>query len=1139
MSKIMSVIQDRVLLSDGGLGTQVFLKKPAVEDYGGAEYEGCIDLLSERRPDWIKEIHATYFDAGSDSVETNTFGANPLVLSEYGLADKAESLNIQSAQLAREVARSYDSPRFVLGSVGPGTKLVTLGHVDHQTLFQSYLVQMRGLLKGSVDAILIETCQDLGQMKIAVRAAKTAMAELKTKAPIWVQATMESSGTLLAGSDLQSVLVSLEAVGIDVLGLNCSSGPDEMARHLEILSEQSPLPISCLPNAGLPINENGNLVYAMTPEIFAEKVENLTKRFGLSIVGGCCGTTPGHIRALSARVGNLPAPRRNPRLERGAASLYQTVPYRQEPKPLIIGERTNANGSKKFRDLLALEDWDSLVGIAREQQSEGAHRLDVCVAFTGRDEARDMEQFLSRLVTRITMPLMIDSTEVSVIETALQTAPGKCLVNSINFEDGEARARQILDLCKQYGAAVLALTIDEQGMAKTLERKKAVTERFFNLVVGEYSFHPSDLIIDPLTFTLASGDEEFRNSAKVTLEAIKEIKQRWPEVLTSLGVSNVSFGLSPAARRLLNALMLYHAVRAGLDMAIFNAGKVIPIARIDADSRKLFEDLIFDNRGTDYDPLKLIVTQFAGKKEAATISLREGMDIETRLKHDIINGERGFIIEDIDKALAADLRPQHLINNVLLEGMKIVGKRFGAGEMQLPFVLESAETMKAAIKRLAPHMAQDGAKAKGRMILATVVGDVHDIGKNLVEIILSNNGFEVENLGVKQPIEDILNALEARPADAIGLSGLLVKSTVVMKENLAHMRQRGYHVPVILGGAALTRDFVETACRNEYQCDAVFYAEDAFDGLKHMENIVSGAMGETAQTLNAPSVISGQDKQTYDEPPAELTNEGQSAWVTRQQIVPEPPFWGVKDIIPPISEVLSLINDAALMQSRWAFKKGALTDEQFKAVMGEKAEPLLAMWKERAVNENLFAPRARYGYFPAQAMGSLLNVFSEDRSEVIAVFDFPRQSSGKRLALSDFFNPPSRGFDLLPLQIVTLGHEVQTKTADLYRENRYSDYLYLHGLAAEFTESCAKWLFMRIKTELGVTGGQRYSFGYPACPDLAGNGAILSLLEGDSLGVSITGSLQLEPVFTTCALVAWHPQAAHFIVGHPDFNTLF
>jgi 5-methyltetrahydrofolate--homocysteine methyltransferase len=1155
MSRLMQTIEDRVVLLDGGFGTQIFLKTPSADDFGGQGHEGCVDFLSERRPEWIKEIHAAYLDAGSDAVETNTFGANPLVLSEFGLEGKAEGLNTLSAKLARDVASSYAVPRFVIGSVGPGTKLVTLGHVGHGTLFQSYLVQMRGLIKGGVDAILIETCQDLGQMKIAVRAAKAAMAELRATVPIWAQATIETSGNLLVGSDLHSVLVSLEAMGIDALGMNCGTGPDEMSRHLGLLAEQSPLPISCLPNAGLPVNKNGELVYPMAPETFAEKVEGMAKRFGVSIVGGCCGTTPSHIRALKPKIESLSAPRRHPRLERHTASLYHAVSMHQEPRPLIIGERTNANGSKKFRDLLARDDWDGLIGVAKEQQREGAHILDVCVAYVGRCETDDMGQFLARLVTQITMPLMIDSTDAGAIEKALEVAPGKCIVNSINLEEGEAKARQILALCKRYGASVLALTIDEQGMAKTMERKAAIAERLYGLVVGECKFHPSDLIIDPLTFTLASGDDEYRGSALATLEAIKAIKERCPDALTSLGVSNVSFGLSPAARLLLNALMLYHAVQAGLDMAIFNASKVTPVSRIDAGARDLFEDLIFDRRRPDYDPLKLIVTEYADKKATearAPHGRRSDMDIEERLRQDIIDGERGLIADDIDLAIEKNIDPLHLINDVLLSGMQTVGERFGAGEMQLPFVLESAEAMKVAVARLEPHMPKGLHKTKGRLLLATVKGDVHDIGKNLVEIIMSNNGFEVENLGIKQPIEDILGAYQARPADAIGLSGLLVKSTVAMKEYLGHMHRLGHRVPVILGGAALTKDYVETACREEYQCDAVYYAADAFDGLRHMEDIMSSAAGATragagaalgtalgtaldaaldAALDTALDTALGTGKaegHEDDKPRRDLTEEGQSSWVSRECAPPVPHFWGAAELAPPIEEALALMGNASVLQSRWAFKKGRMSDDQYQAVMHEKAGPLLDYWKTRIVAEKLLAPKAAYGYFPAVAHGDSLDVYDTKRSEILAAFAFPRQASGRRLAISDFFCPASKGFDVLALQLVTLGPEIQAAIANLYAENRYSDYFYLHGLAAELTECCAKWLHARIRGELKIASGQRFSFGYPACPDLGGNAAILKLLGGVELGVSLTETMQLVPEFTTCAMVAWHPQAAHF-----------
>jgi len=838
MTTLDALLRDKVLLLDGGMGTQIFARQPTVEDYGSAALEGCVDLLTERRPQWIREIHESYFRAGADAVETNTFGANPLVLADFGLAAKAFELNVQAAALAKEVARSFDRPRFVIGSVGPGTKLITLGHVSYGDLLASYRIQMDGLLEGGADAILIETCQDLGQIKVAVRAAREAMAARRQKVPLWVQATVETTGTLLVGSDISAVLTSLEPLGIDVLGLNCATGPDEMHAHLQTLSEASPFHLSCLPNAGLPMNVNGQVVYPLDPARFAPKVLHAATEFGIAILGGCCGTTPDHIRALAAGVEKLNAPQRAPKLERSAASLYQSVALRQEPAPLIVGERTNANGSKKFRDLLAAEDWDGMIALAKEQQREGAHLLDLCVAYVGRDEVRDADELLSRLISQITLPLMIDSTESPVIEKALQRSPGKCVINSINFEDGEAKPRQILELCKTYGAAVVALTIDERGMAKSREQKLAIAKRLYALAVAEYGLDPGDLIIDPLTFTLGSGDEEFRGSAVETLEALKLIKAELPGVMTILGVSNVSFGLNPASRHVLNALMLYHGVRHGLDMAIFNASKVIPVAKIDPEDRRIVEDLIFNRRAEGYDPLKSVLARFSDRKAAVVEEHRADLPVLERLRRGILDGEKQAILADVDEALQ-DHDPLQLINEVLLGAMKVVGERFGAGEMQLPFVLESAEAMKAAIRRIEPQLPKESNYQKGRILLATVKGDVHDIGKNLVDIILSNNGFEVRNLGIKQPIEAILKELAVWPADAIGLSGLLVKSTVIMKENLHFMEGQALKVPVILGGAALTRDYVEGDCRRAYS-GAVLYAEDAFEGLRHMQALVAG-----------------------------------------------------------------------------------------------------------------------------------------------------------------------------------------------------------------------------------------------------------------------------------------------------------
>ncbi len=1140
MTTLDSLLRDKVLLLDGGMGTQIFARKPTMDDYGSAALEGCVDLLTERRPQWIREIHESYFKAGADAVETNTFGANPLVLGDFGLSEKAYSLNVQAASIAKEVARSFDRPRFVIGSVGPGTKLITLGHVSYVELLASYRVQMDGLLDGGADAILIETCQDLGQIKVAVRAAREAMAAKQRRVPLWVQATVETTGTLLVGSDISAVLTSVEPLGIDVLGLNCGTGPDEMHQHLQTLSEASPFRISCLPNAGLPENRGGQVVYPLPPELFVQKVLHAASEFGIAILGGCCGTTPDHIRALAPGVEKLNPPKRTPKLERSAASLYQSVTLRQEPAPLIVGERTNANGSKKFRDLLAAEDWDGMITLAKEQQREGAHLLDLCVAYVGRDEVRDADELLSRLISQITLPLMIDSTEFPVIERALQRSPGKCVINSINFEDGEAKARAILDLCKTYGAAVVALTIDERGMAKSREQKLEVAKRLYTLAVGEYGLDPGDLILDPLTFTLGSGDEEFRGSAIETLEALKLIKAELPGVMTILGVSNVSFGLNPATRHILNALMLYHGVKFGLDMAIFNASKVIPVAKIDPDDRKIVEDLLFDRRAEGYDPLKALMARFSDRKAAVVDDHRADLPVLERLHHGILDGEKQAILADVDEALK-DHDPLKLINEVLLSAMKVVGERFGAGEMQLPFVLESAEAMKAAIKRIEPHLPKESNYQKGRILLATVKGDVHDIGKNLVDIILSNNGFEVKNLGIKQPIEAILKELEAWPAEAIGLSGLLVKSTVIMKENLHFMDSLDLKVPVILGGAALTRDYVEGDCRRSY-AGSVYYAEDAFEGLRHMQALVAGA---TEVPAPAPAAsVAGDIKILHRGAAAvPLTEHGQSSWVRHDAPTPPPPFWGIRELADSPVDLFEYLDEFALIRNRWGFSQGAQSDEAFSAVLRDKAEPQLAYWRDRLAKDPLFQPKARYGYFPVRAEGDSLRVFDPaDTTRTLALLTLPRQTSGRRLCISDFFRTDET--DVLALQLVTLGQAAADHAAKLYREDGYADYFAFHGLATELTEAHAERLHARIRKELGIAAkdlpgralfaqgyqGSRYSYGYPACPDLEGNGPILDLLRGAEIGVTLSEGHQMDPEYSTSALVAWHPQARYFSI---------
>ena len=1162
--------RERIVILDGAMGTQIQDLDPGPEDFGGSDLDGCNELLSATRPEWIKTIHAKYLDVGADAVETNTFGATPHVLAEYGIPEKAYELNRVSAALAREVCDSYDRPTYVVGSIGPGTKLVTLGQISYDTMLLSYMTQVEGLIDGGTDVLLVETSQDIQQIKIAVRACIDVMRKKRVKLPIMAQVTVELTGTLLVGTDVQAALTILEMFPVGSLGLNCATGPDEMRSHLQFLSETAPFLLSCLPNAGLPENVKGKTVYPLGPKPFAEKVAELVRTYGVNIVGGCCGTTPAHIKALSEMLSDRKLTKRTPKYDNAVASLYSSVPIDLDIRPLFVGERTNANGSKLFKEKLAADDYDSLVQIAKGQLKEGAHVLDCCTAFVSRDEVKDMSEFLSRVVTQVNIPIMIDSTEVPVMEASLKIVPGKAIVNSINLEDGEARAREVLELCRTFGASVVALTIDEDGMAKTREKKLEIAKRIYAIANGEYGLKPADIIFDPLTFTLGSGDEEFRKSAVETLEAIRMIKQELPGVKTILGLSNVSFGLNPWPRRFLNSMMLYHAVEYGLDMAISNASKIMPLFKMSEDERKLFDDLIFDRRAEGYDPLKGILAKFSDKKAVARdVSAARLLPVSERLALHIIDGEKIEIIPALKEAVKEGHKPLDIINNFLLAGMKVVGEKFGAGEMQLPFVLESAEAMKTAVAFLEPMMEKGGTDSRrGRILLATVKGDVHDIGKNLVDIILSNNGFEVVNLGIKQPIDAILEKYSELKPNVIGLSGLLVKSTVIMRTDLQEMEHRQLDVPVILGGAALTRKYVEEDCQAVYR-GKVFYAEDAFEGLRLMAMISSsktkeeleeaikaaaklkatapGAVNITESTTGSASTAPRVLSVKRSENALALTDSGQSSWVKRLKSPPVPPFWGTKIIEAKPSDLYSWLDEFALVRTRWQFAKGEMSDEAFKEILEEKARPLLNSWKTRAEKEGLLAPSAIYGYFSCNSVGNKLVVYADPKSsEVLTEFEFPRQKSGRQLALGDFFAPIESGFrDVLPMQVVTMGSVASDFSANLYAKNQYSDYFYFHGLSTEMAEAYAEFLHARIRKELGVHSrdsrnmrqlfsqgyqGSRYSFGYPACPEVEDNRQLFQCLQPERIGVTLTESCQMVPEQSTCALVAWHPQARYFSV---------
>lgn len=1143
------------MLLDGGMGTQLQIRNPTPDDFGGAAFDGCNELLCETRPQWIKDIHAAYIDAGADGIETNTFGANEIVLAEFGIPEQAYDLNVKAAQLAREVCASYTRrPTYVIGSIGPGTKLITLGHVDYETMLRSYRVQTLGLIDGGADVLLIETAQDIQQVKIAIRACREAMLERRVELPVMVQVTVELTGSLLVGTDIQAALATLEMFPVASIGLNCATGPDEMRHHLQYLSQAAPFLLSCLPNAGLPENIRGETVYPLGPQLFADKVAELTRSFGVNIVGGCCGTTPEHIRALSTALQDRSLTPRTPTYENAVASLYSAQALDVDVRPLYVGERTNANGSKLFREKLKENDYDGLVQIAKGQLKEGAHILDCCTAYVSRDEVADMREFLQRAVTQVNIPIMIDSTEVRVIEESLKIVPGKAVVNSINLEDGEDRAREILRLCQIYGAAVVALTIDEDGMAKTRDKKLAIAKRIYDIAHGEFGLKPSDIIFDPLTFTLGSGDIEFRDSAIETLEAIKLIKEKLPGVKTILGLSNVSFGLNPLPRKLLNSIMLFHAVECGLDLAILNASKILPVFKIPADEKKLFEDLIFNRVTEDYDPLKAILEKFTGAKSSRRDAQSDAEDtpIPQRLANHIIDGDKLGIVPTLDLALK-EYKPLDIINNFLLEGMRVVGEKFGSGEMQLPFVLESAEAMKTAVAHLEPFMDKnDAGQKKGKILLATVKGDVHDIGKNLVDIILTNNGFEVINIGIKQPVEAILQKYHEVKPDAIGLSGLLVKSTAIMRSDLEEMTHRNVDIPVILGGAALTRQFVEEDCQASYK-GKVYYAADAFEGLRIMGQI-TGSIAEAPKPRETTTATVSVEK---DQRPrvrsvrrgstaTELTPSGQSSWVRRPAQIPKPPFFGIKTLETPLATLLPYLDEFALIRTRWQFAKGGQTDAQFNDILNDKARPLLNSWRARSERESLLQPAAVYGYFTCAAEGNLLHVFEDpESSKIITTFDFPRQKSGRRLCISDFFAPMQSGQrDVIAMQVVTMGAAASRFANNLYARNEYSDYFYFHGLATEMAEAYAEWLHARIRKELLIHSrdaknmrqlfsqgyqGSRYSFGYPACPDLENNAKLFSCLDAtNQIKVHLTESFQMVPEQSTCAIVAWHPQARYF-----------
>ncbi|MZE81293.1 methionine synthase [Streptomyces xinghaiensis] len=1153
VSALREALATRVVVADGAMGTMLQAQEPSLEDF--EQLEGCNEILNVTRPDIVRSVHDAYFAVGVDCVETNTFGANHAALAEYDIAGRIFELSEAGVRIARESADAFTAgdgrPRWVLGSMGPGTKLPTLGHVRYGVLRDAYQRNAEGMIAGGADALLVETTQDLLQTKAAVLGAKRALRETGTDLPVIVSVTVETTGTMLLGSEIGAALTALEPLGIDMIGLNCATGPAEMSEHLRHLARHARVPLSCMPNAGLPVLGKDGAHYPLTPAELADAQETFVREYGLSLVGGCCGTTPEHLRQVVERVRDLTPAAREPRPEPGAASLYQSVPFRQDTAYLAIGERTNANGSKKFREAMLEGRWDDCVEMAREQIREGAHLLDVCVDYVGRDGVADMEEIAGCFATASTLPLVLDSTEPAVIRAGLEKLGGRAVINSVNYEDGDgpdSRFAKITQLAVEHGAALIALTIDEEGQARTCEHKVAVAERLIADLTGTWGVHKSDILIDCLTFTIATGQEESRKDGLATIEAIRELKRRHPDVQTTLGLSNISFGLNPAARMVLNSVFLDECVKAGLDSAIVHASKIVPIARLEPEQREVALDLIHDRRREGYDPLQRFLELFEGvdskSMKAGRAEELAALPLEERLQRRIIDGERNGLEADLDEALRE--RPAlEIVNDTLLAGMKVVGELFGSGQMQLPFVLQSAEVMKTAVAHLEPHMDKaEGEEGKGTIVLATVRGDVHDIGKNLVDIILSNNGYTVVNLGIKQPVSAILEAAQEHRADVIGMSGLLVKSTVIMKENLEELNQRklAADYPVILGGAALTRAYVEQDLHEIYQGE-VRYARDAFEGLRLMDALIAvkrGVPGAALPELRQRRVPRRDTEITEPEPA-----EGVRSDVATDNPVPTPPFRGtrvVKGI--QLKEYAPWLDEGALFKGQWGLKQSRTGDgPTYEELVESEGRPRLRGWLDRLQTENLLEAAVVYGYFPCVSKGDDLIILGEDGAERTR-FTFPRQRRGRRLCLADFFRPEESGeTDVVGLQVVTVGSRIGEETAKLFAADAYRDYLELHGLSVQLAEALAEYWHARVRAELGFAGedpaamedmfalkyrGARFSLGYGACPDLEDRAKIAALLEPSRIGVELSEEFQLHPEQSTDAIVIHHPEAKYF-----------
>ena len=1156
---LLEALARQVLLCDGGMGSRVQALTLDIErDYWNQE--NCTEVLNLSRPDLVREIHRGYFEAGADMVETNTFGGSPITLAEFDLGDRAYEINKVAGELAREAADSFADGRhrYVIGSVGPGTKLPSLGNIAYDPLEAGLAEQCRGLIAGGVDAILIETCQDTLQIKAAVNAAKIARHAAGTATPIFVQVTVETTGTLLVGPDIAAAATVIQALDVPLMGLNCATGPQEMAEHVRWLATNWPGLISIQPNAGLPELVDGKTHYPLGAAQMATWVERFVAEDGVNLIGGCCGTSIEHIAALDSMLRKRgqfrPAPvSRSVVWMPSVASLYQQVPLRQENSYFSIGERCNANGSKKWRELQERGDWDGCVAMGREQIAEGSNSLDICTAFVGRDEVYEMNEVITRFTSSVNSPLVIDSTETIVLEAALRLHGGKPIINSINFEDGEQAASDRMILAKKFGTAVIALTIDEEGMAKTAESKLAIAARLVEFACTRHGLQQSDLLIDPLTFTIATGNEDDRKLGQWTLEGIRAIRERFPDIQIILGLSNISFGLNPAARAVLNSVFLDHAVRAGMTGAIVHVSKIRPLHLISAEEVEVMEDLIFDRRREGYDPLKRLLEMFADRKGVDAVKKTRAETVEGRLKDRIVDGDRKGLGDELDEAMKLH-PPLDIINNILLDGMKVVGELFGAGKMQLPFVLQSAETMKAAVAHLEPLMERVAGQEKGTIVLATVKGDVHDIGKNLVDIILTNNGYRVVNLGIKVTLADMVAAVRTHNAHAIGMSGLLVKSTVVMRENLEEMSRQGLDVPVLLGGAALTRNYVEDDCVRAYACGRVAYARDAFDGLHLMDRVTGNGFDDYLAALqskrsgrarNTQRTLGQADARAFR--PVDLAEvQTRRRRLTADQPVITPPFWGPRVVEASAKSLVPFINERSLYQFQWGFRKQGRNLDDFLGWAKQELRPVMRRMLGICEEQEILRPQAIYGYWKAAGQGNDLVVFDQDGTTELTRFALPRQPKEDGGCIADFFRDiDDAERDVIGLQVVTVGQKASDTARVWFDDNRYQDYLYLHGLSVEMAEAMAEVTHKRIRAELGFAGeddrdiekmlgqayrGSRYSFGYPACPRLEDQAALLTLLGAERIGVDLSDEFQLHPEQSTSAIVVLNARAKYFSV---------